>query len=347
MTDNLAGLTGDPERAPGRLSSDGMSWSGTGSPEAETYDFRRPHRVSKERLRTLQAMYERLVKSLESWLIGRVRGQVELQLESIAQLSFAEFTGSLPSPCASYIFDIRDSGGQHGVIDFGHEFCYFLIDRMFGGSGSPTLMSRGLTPLERMVVRAVADRVTGILEEIWRDHIELGLKVSAFESAPDILQVANKEDPVLVANVAVMGGGTKSQFLICLPFSVLDKFFVSGHSRRINSATGSERERLVTRELAEMQLRATRLPVTARLPEFRMTMRDLAQVTVGGVLGTGIPREALLKLFVNGQERFSATAGRVGRKLAVRVHEPISGEPIPELAADDPSSLLQESDEWK
>ena len=85
----------------------GASAQGLG-PETEmsVYDFRRPHRVSKERLRTLEAMYERLVKSLEGWLIGRVRGQIEMRLQSVEQFSFGEFTLSLPTPCATYIFDI-------------------------------------------------------------------------------------------------------------------------------------------------------------------------------------------------------------------------------------------------
>ena len=46
------------------------------SPDVQVYDFQRPHRVSRERLRTLEAMYGRLVKSFEGWLIGRVRGVV-------------------------------------------------------------------------------------------------------------------------------------------------------------------------------------------------------------------------------------------------------------------------------
>src|SRR3990170_3417236 len=70
--------------------------------QVSLYDFRRPHRVSKERLRTLEAMYERLVKSLEGWLISRVRGQVELTLQGVEQFSFGEFTLSLPTPCATY-----------------------------------------------------------------------------------------------------------------------------------------------------------------------------------------------------------------------------------------------------
>src|SRR5688500_7144609 len=79
--------------------------------EALLYDFRRPHRVSKERLRTLEAMYERLVKSMEGWIMGRVRGKVELTLQGVEQLSFSEFALSLPTPCCSYVVDIHDSGG--------------------------------------------------------------------------------------------------------------------------------------------------------------------------------------------------------------------------------------------
>src|SRR5687768_9318531 len=99
------------------------------------YDFRRPHRVSKERLRTLEAMYERLVKSVEGWMMGRVRGQIELSLQGVEQLSFADFTLSLSTPCCSYLVDIRDSGGQQGVIDFGTDFSFFLVDRLLGGRG--------------------------------------------------------------------------------------------------------------------------------------------------------------------------------------------------------------------
>ena len=40
---------------------------GHGGSDALPYDFRRPHRMSKERLRTLEAMYEQVVKTLEGW----------------------------------------------------------------------------------------------------------------------------------------------------------------------------------------------------------------------------------------------------------------------------------------
>ena len=293
----------------------------SGTAEVQVYDFRRPHRISKERLRTLVAMYERLVKSLESWLMGRARGHLEMRLQSVEQYSFGEFTLSLPTPCASYILDIHDSGGQQGIIDLGHDFAYFLVDRLFGGSGEPTIPNRGLTPLERMAIRGGVERIAALLSEVWQDYVQLDLTIGGFESIPDILRAVNREDPVLVANVEVSAGNMNSLILLCLPFSVLETFFSSGPNRSSDSVTGSERERAVNRIVTEKSLRATRVDVAARLAEFRLPMRELAALRVGGVLATGIPIDAELEVRVGTQPRFRAAPGRVGGRLAVRLLE--------------------------
>jgi flagellar motor switch protein FliM len=297
-----------------------------GDPEVEVqaYDFRRPHRVSKERLRTLEAMYERMAKSLEGWLISRARGQVELRLQSVEQFAFGEFVMSLPAPCASYVFDVRHSGGAQGVVDIGHEFAYFLIDRLFGGTGQTAMPGRTLSPVERLAVRTVAERACQLLEEIWHDHVPLDLAVTGFESSPEILQAANRDDPVLVANIEVAAGGASSLLLICLPFGVLEKFFQGGSQRRVGGVAGGDAEREEARARTERALRATPVTVSARLPDFRLTLRDLSALAPGQVLDTGIARDAELTVMVGGQPRFTGSAGRVGRRLAVRLHEPVA-----------------------
>ncbi len=287
----------------------------------QLYDFRRPHRVSKERLRTLEAIYERMVKALESWVIGRVRGQIEMRLQGVEQFSFGEFTLSLPTPCASFICDINDSGGQRAVVDIGEEFAFFLVDRFFGGSGRQFNLSRPLTRVERMALRGVVEKVNSLLADVWSDHISMALEITSFESFPDILlQTANRDDPVLVANIEVTAGDVSSLMLICLPFAVLDKFFThTTGQRRIGNATGSEQERAATRAMAEVSLRATRVPVSARLPEFRMAMRDIASLSEGGVISTPLMQDASILVSIGDQRRFAGTAGRVGQKLSVRL----------------------------
>lgn len=303
----------------------GASSGGAGAaPAVHVYDFRRPHRVSRERLRSLEAMYERFAKSLEGWLIARIRGQISLQLISVEQLSFGEFVLSLPTPCSSFLYDIEDSGGQQGVIDFGREFSYFLVDRLFGGTGTGVAPERPLSGVEQMAVRVKADRVAHVLMDVWRDHVELRLGYAGFEAVPDILQAVGRDDPVLVANIEVRFAGKSSLMLICLPFTSVEKFFSSSHQRRVNQGLGTDVEREASRELAERSLRATRLTVEARLPDFPLTLGDFSALKVGDLLSTGVPIDSEISLVIRGQKRFRASAARVGRRLAVRIVEPVA-----------------------
>ncbi|MBK8250681.1 MAG: FliM/FliN family flagellar motor switch protein [Gemmatimonadetes bacterium] len=297
--------------------------------ETQVYDFRRPNRISKEKLRSLEAIYERFAKSLESWLLGRVRGGVQLQLQSVEHFSFGEFTLSLPTPCASYTFEVERSGGQHGVIDFGHEFAFFLVDRLFGGGSTPAIPSRSLTPIERMAVRMVADKVIAVIHEVWQDYVELDATLVGFESIPEILRVANREDPVLVANIEVTAAETRSLLLVCLPFAVLEKFFAGGAEGRPDSQ-GTSEERTVNRDLTEGSLRSVRTPIAARLPVFQLPMRELMSLAPGKVLATPLLASAPLEVFVGSQRRFLATPGRLGSALAVRLTDGLMDPPEPD-----------------
>lgn len=306
-------------------------------PDVQVYDFRRPHRVSRDRLRTLEAMYGRLVKSLEGWLMGRVRGVVDLRLQSVEQISFGEYVLSLPASCNSFLLDVKDRAGdaavgEQGVIDIGRELAYFLVDRLFGGGSDPTILDRAMTPIERLAVRVVAERVMALVQEIWEDHVELELGLSGFESIPEIIQAAAREAPVLVANIDASFASTTSLVSICLPLSVLEKFFVMGGSRAM--AHMPRREPSGQRIVAEGALRQTRVEVSARLPDFRLSMRDIAGLSAGSMLSTGIPIDSNVHLLVGNQPRFKTTAGRVGRKLAVRVLEPLTAEPLPSSMDD-------------
>jgi flagellar motor switch protein FliM len=294
--------------------------------EAQSYDFRRPRRVSKDRLRTLQATYDRFAKALEGWLLGRVRGKVQLTVQSIEQFSFDEFTLSLPTPCASFIADVEESGGQQAVIDFGSDFAFYLVDRLFGGGTEPSVANRALTPIERMAVRTAADRIWTLLSEAWSDYVELKFDMTGFESIPEILRAGNPEDPVLVATIEAVAGNMRSLLLISLPFAVLDRFFTGASERRV-SVLGSSTEIQATRGMTESSVRNTRIAVGARLPEFRLAMRQLLDLKPGSILATGLPRTALLDVLVAGQCRFQATPGRIGSTLAVRLLDRVGPAP--------------------
>src|ERR1700734_2431786 len=65
---------------------------------AEPYDFRRPDRIAKDQLRSIHMLHENFARSLASRLSAYLRAYVAVNLVSVEQLSFVEFSQALPSP---------------------------------------------------------------------------------------------------------------------------------------------------------------------------------------------------------------------------------------------------------
>src|SRR5215213_10995720 len=64
----------------------------------QPYDFRRPDRIAKEQLRAIHLLHENFARTLASSLSAYLRAYVMVNLVSVEQLSFMEFTQCLPSP---------------------------------------------------------------------------------------------------------------------------------------------------------------------------------------------------------------------------------------------------------
>lgn len=293
----------------------------------QPYDFRRPSRISKGRYRSLEAMYGLVAKSVESWLGGRVREQLEVELLSVEQFSFTEYLLSLDSPCSAFIYDIDGTGGQQLVVNLGQDLAYTLLDRLLGGSAEPRIEERALTPLERRVVRVVADRAAHDLAEAWGDHVPIPTSWSRFETLPEMIQVAAPEDPVLVANLQVRFGSRRSLILLCIPFSVLERFFTDSSERRVHGPKGTPSERLVERALVEDAVKTTEMVVAVRLPATPVDMRRLATLQPGDVIQTPLPIDSLAEVLIQDRARYRARVGRKGNHVSAQILDEIAAAP--------------------
>ncbi len=68
------------------------------------YDFKRPNRVSKEQLRTIKGIHDKLARNLASQISSMMRSIVETKLHSVDQMTYGEFLMSLPSPTSFNVF---------------------------------------------------------------------------------------------------------------------------------------------------------------------------------------------------------------------------------------------------
>lgn len=287
-------------------------------PEVRPYDFEQPSRISKEQERSTEALYGVVASGLEGWIRARLRGEAQVIVRSLEQLTYGEFVLSLPSPCASFVYEIGDAG-QRAVIDIGSTFAFYCVDRLLGGSGDPAIPDRGLSRVETSIVRRGAERVAQDLEDAWEDHMLLRPRYDRFESTPEMIQVLNREDPVLVANLEIRIQDRESLVEVCLPYTAVEEHFSRGDDSSVHHAPDSHRADREDRRRLETSLRKSRVPVDVRMPTFRLPVRELTELEEGDVLPTDIQRDTPLDVRIFGQKRFEGEPGRAGSNLAVRV----------------------------
>ncbi len=117
------------------------------------YDFKRPERVGKEQMRSLQTMHEGFGRNFGAALSALLRTIVELKLTSVDQLTYSEFVFSLENPTCFNLINAAPLEGQL-ILDINLSLLFPIIDRLLGGgSDSGTVVRRPLTEIElRLVV---------------------------------------------------------------------------------------------------------------------------------------------------------------------------------------------------
>ena len=77
------------------------------------YDFKRPERVGKEQMRSLQTMYEGFSRNFGAALSALLRAIVEVKLTSVDQLTYSEFVFSLENPTCFNIIQAEPLEGHY------------------------------------------------------------------------------------------------------------------------------------------------------------------------------------------------------------------------------------------
>ena len=175
-----------------------------------------------------------------------------------------------------------------------------------------------LTPLERTVTRSIVDKILALLGEAWHEHLPIRPTVQGFESTPDMLQVANHEDNVLVATLEVSCGAFNGFMAMCVPLLALESFLAEKSGPNAAAAKALVVSP-VQRQAVELSVRPANVSIAARFPTFRLQAREVAALEVGQIIHTTTPIDAPVELHINGRRRYLGLIGQSRRTLGLRI----------------------------
>jgi flagellar motor switch protein FliM len=267
------------------------------------YDFKRPNRVSKEQLRALRGVHDKMVRTLSSQISSIMRSIVEIQLHSVDQMTYGEFLMSLPSPTSFNVFSMKPLEGS-GVLEINSSIAFPMIDRLLGGKGESYDVSREFTDIELTLLDSILKVIMQNAREAWSSITEIYPLVEARESSPNVIQIVAQNEIVIMVVMEIIIGHTSGMMNICYPVIALEPILPKLASRDIMlSETNSKKSR--NKELKTL-LGGAKVRVDAIVGDANLNLKQLLDLNSGDVLILNRPADDTVVVSVDGRDKFVA-----------------------------------------
>ena len=286
--------------------------------KVKIYDFKRPDKFSKDQIRTLQMMHETFARLTTTSLSAQLRTLVHVHVASVDQLTYEEFIRSIPSPTTLAVINMDPLKGS-AVLEIDPSITFTIIDRLFGGSGEATKMSRELTDIELSVIEGIIVRILGNLRESWSNVIDLRPRLGNIETNPQFAQIVPPNDMVVLVTLETKVGEVEGMTNFCIPYITIEPIIskLSAQYWYSSIRKGATRENF---NILKERLEGINVDVIAELGSTDVSMRDVINMKLGDIIkldSAKITKDLLLK--VGNERKFYCRPGVVGKRVSVQV----------------------------
>ncbi len=287
------------------------------------YDFKRPERVSKDQMRSLQTLYENFARNFGAALSGFLRTIVEVKVANTEQMTYDEFITGLPNPTSFNLLSAEPLEGRM-CLEISPLIIYPVIDRLLGGSNMDLFIpQRPMTVIETRLISRIIDRALVAMKEAWAGIKELDFQLQETESNPQLVQIVPPNEVVVVLGFEIKMANRAGTMNLCIPYAVIEPV-VDDLAAQSWFATARMQGRTEYTDLVCTQLDRAEVQVAGILAETTISLRDLMQLSVGDVIVTEKPTSEPVVATVGGRKKFLANIGQFKSVRSLQVMRPIT-----------------------
>lgn len=291
--------------------------------KAQLYDFRRPDRIAKDQLRAIHLLHENFSRSLASSLSAYLRAYVAVNLISVEQLAFMEFTQVLPSPTSMVALAMKPYDGS-AVLELNPSLVFPVLEMLLGGTGqSAQKPDREITEIEQSILDGLLRIILNDLRAAWHAVADIDFEIKSHETEPQLLQILAPNEAVVAISMEVRIGDMAGIMNLGIPsitVKMLRQKFDQQWSVRKTRPTEDEHNRVLR------LIQSARMLAESTLSGPTLTVESLLQLKEGDVLAFDYPIQKPLDLTLNGVHKFQGEIVTEGRKRAFQVLDPVAAE---------------------
>jgi len=301
------------------------------------YDFKRPDKFSKEQIRTVSIMHETFARLTTTSLSANLRSLVQVHVASVDQLTYEEFIRSIPNPTTLAVINMDPLKGS-AILEIDPAITFSIIDRLFGGQGEGTKVTRDLTDIEQSVMEGIIVRVLGNMREAWSQVIDLRPRLGQIETNPQFAQIVPPTEMVVLVTLETKVGDVEGMMNFCIPYltiePIISKLSAQYWYSTVRRGTTTENLNILRDRLSTIAV-----SVVAEIGAMDLTVRDVLSLRAGDVIRLQDTRTTdPMVLKIGNRRKFRCKPGQIGNKLAVQIIEKleeIEEEDFEELTAEE------------
>lgn len=294
--------------------------------KVKIYDFRRPDKFSKDQIRTLQMMHETFARLTTTALSAQLRALVGVHVGSVDQLTYEEFIRSIPNPTTLAVINMDPLKGS-AILEIDPSITFTIIDRLFGGPGEPSKISRELSDIELSVMEGIIVRILGNLREAWSTVIDLRPRLGNIETNPQFAQIVPPNDMVVLITLETKVGDVEGMTNLCIPYitiePIISKLSAQYWYSSIRRGESDENKAIIQERLDQVEI-----PLRCDVGEVELPLQEILNLQVGDVVklaSTHIKSDMVIK--VGDRKKFKSRPGRIGQRMCVQIGETIEDIP--------------------
>ncbi len=309
--------------------NDVLSGKKTAKSEITNYDFRRPNRISKNQVRTLQTVHESFAEVFGYFLVSKLQTVVSITVTSVDQLFYSEFILSVSNPSCLYIFEIEGTDGS-GILEISPQLALSVVERLLGGSGETQSKARTITPIEQSVIRGLIEHALSDLRNAWRSIADLHFTFQRLEMEADFVQIAPSSEIVVVVSFDVNIGAHTYLMNLCFPTFALEEILARLNKQQVAASqlNVTPKRKKQNADALKQQMAKTYLSIVAELGKSTITVRDLLRLKEGDVIKMDKRVNEEIEIKIAGERKLAGRPGTVEGKKAARITRPLTEEDL-------------------
>ncbi|NNC65947.1 MAG: hypothetical protein HKN84_14280 [Gammaproteobacteria bacterium] len=261
--------------------------------EVRDYDLAGRERIIRGAMPSFDRINERWVAEFQQTLSERVRRQLEVTVENVQPMSYADWLAPFPSASSLNLLSVKPWGGT-ALVAIESRVLSGLVEAFYGG-GSPkaeaparATLGRAEERFNRLIVDALVERFQAAFTPI----AQLEFEFVRTELNPHYASIATPSETVLVTKLELKLDELAGQLCLVMPSSLVEPV-----RERLDEQlrTASPESKAQWQASLREHLAVSGLEITGVFFEGQITMKELLRLKSGDVWPIEMPKTAVLR----------------------------------------------------